>query len=81
MLLENAAFILGWATVINYLLLVLWFVLYLLASDKIYQLHSRWFHFSQQQFSQLHYAGMMAYKLAIFLFLLTPYISLKFVPS
>lgn len=81
MTLENAIFVLGWSTVLNYLVLLLWFIFYASDSDRIYRLHSRWFVMTREQFSQLHYLGMMVYKLAIFLFLLAPYISLKFVPS
>ena len=81
MTLENVTFILGWTTVLNYLALIFWFTLYAVGSDRIYRLHSRWFVMTREQFSQLHYLGMMVYKLAIFLFLLAPYISLKFVPS
>ena len=81
MTLETMTFVLGWTTVLNYLLLTLWFILFAVGRDKIYRLHSLWFTLSQEHFSQLHYFGMMLYKLAIFLFLLAPYISLKFVPS
>lgn len=81
MTLENAIFVLGWSTVLNYLVLLLWFIFYASGSDRIYRLHSRWFVMTREQFSQLHYLGMMVYKLTIFLFLLAPYISLKFVPS
>jgi hypothetical protein len=81
MTLENLTFVLGWATVLNYLVLTLWFTVYVFGNDSIYRLHSRWFILSREQFSQLHYCGMMFYKLAIFLFLLAPYIGLKFVPS
>ena len=81
MTLETMTFVLGWTTVLNYLLLTLWFILFAVGRDKIYRLHSRWFTLSQEHFSQLHYFGMMLYKLAIFLFLLAPYISLIFVPS
>ncbi|WP_417548766.1 DUF6868 family protein [Methylophaga sp.] len=81
MTLETITFVYGWATALNYLVLIMWFMSFALANNKIYQLHSRWFTLSQEHFSQLHYFGMMLYKLAIFLFLLAPYIGLKFVPS
>lgn len=81
MTLESIIFIFGWAALLNYLLLVLWFGIYLFAGDKIFALHSRWFNLDRRQFSCLHYAGMMVYKIAIFLLLLTPYIALQFVPS
>jgi hypothetical protein len=65
-----------WCAVINYGILLVWFLLFLLAHDWMYLLHSRWFHFSVEQFDMLHYAGMSVYKLGIILLNLVPYIAL-----
>lgn len=81
MTLDTITLMLGWAAVLNYLIFIVWFTTFALASNKIYQLHSHWFTLSKAHFTQIHYIGMMLYKLAIFMFLLAPYISLKFVPS
>jgi Family of unknown function (DUF6868) len=56
-----------WCTIINYGILLVWFFALLLAHDWIYQLHSRWFHLSVEQFDMLHYAGISIYKIGILL--------------
>jgi hypothetical protein len=68
-----------WCTVINYGVLLVWFLFFMLAHDWIYQLHGRWFHMSVEQFDALHYAGMALYKVGILLLNLVPYIALRIV--
>ena len=63
---------------INYGILLVWFLFFILAHDWMYLLHSRWFHFSVEQFDMLHYAGMSIFKIGIILFNLVPYIALYF---
>lgn len=70
---------LAWATLINYAVLCAWFLLFIMAHGWIYKLHSRWFRLSEQAFNTVHYAGMGLYKLLIFVFLLVPYVVLRFV--
>ena len=65
-----------WCTVINYWVLVVWFVAFGLAHDWIYQLHARWFRLSLDQFDSMHYMGMAIYKIGILLFNLVPYVAL-----
>jgi hypothetical protein len=62
-----------WCTVINYAILVTWFLLLVLLHDPIQRLHGRWFHFSDSQFNALHYGAMAVYKLGILLFNLVPF--------
>jgi hypothetical protein len=71
--------VLLWCTVINYGVLILWWLCFLFAHDWMYGLHSRWFHLSVEQFDALHYAGMALYKIGILLFNLVPYIALRLV--
>ena len=71
--------VLLWCTVLNYGVLLVWFLFFLLAHDWIYGLHRRWFHLSIDQFDTLHYAGMALYKIGILLFNLVPYIALHMV--
>jgi hypothetical protein len=68
-----------WCAVINYGVLLVWFLFFMLAHDWIYQLHGRWFHLSVEQFDALHYAGMALYKIGILLLNLVPYIALRIV--
>ena len=66
-------------TVINYGVLLVWFLFFMLAHDWIYQLHGKWFHLSVEQFDALHYAGMALYKIGTLLLNLIPYIALRIV--
>lgn len=69
--------LLGWCTVINFTVLSVWFVLWVIAREQIYALHQRWFPaLSKAQFEALHYNGMALFKLAIMLFNLAPYVAL-----
>jgi hypothetical protein len=68
-----------WCTVINYGILLVWFLFFMLAHDGMYGLHGLWFHLSVEQFDALHYGGMALYKIGILLFNLVPYIALRIV--
>ena len=65
-----------WCTVINYGILLVWFLCFTFAHDWLYRMHGRWFHLAREQFDMLHYAGMSIYKLGILLFNLVTYIAL-----
>jgi ABC-type uncharacterized transport system permease subunit len=65
-----------WCTVINYGILLVWFLFFMFARDWIQRLHGRWFRLSGEQFDSLHYAGMSVYKIGILLFNLVPYVAL-----
>ena len=71
--------VLLWCAVINYGVLVVWFLFFMLVHDWVYGLHGRWFHLSVEQFDALHYAGMALYKMGILLFNLVPYIALHII--
>jgi hypothetical protein len=66
-----------WCAAINYGILLVWFLFFVLAHDWIYLFHSRWFHLSIDQFDMLHYAGMSIFKIGILLLNLVPYIALR----
>ena len=65
-----------WCTVINYGVLLLWFLVFVFAHDWIHRMHSRWFHMSHEQLDALHYAGMSMFKIGILLFNLVPFVVL-----
>lgn len=79
MTLETIRSFLGWCTLINYGVLVLWFLFFLFARDWVRKLHSHWFKLPAAHFDAIHYAGMGLYKLGIFLFNLAPYIALHII--
>jgi len=67
---------LAWSTLINYVILIIWFVAFTLAHDWIRELHGRWFRMSPEQFDLAHYFGISIYKIGIMLFNLAPYLAL-----
>lgn len=66
-----------WCAVMNYGILLIWFLFFLLAHDSIYLLHRKWFQISIEEFDMLHYAGMAVFKIGIILLNLVPYIALR----
>jgi hypothetical protein len=74
---ETIQYILGWSTVINYGILLWWFLFFVLAHDWMYRFHGRWFRLSVETFDGLHYGAMAAFKIGILLFNLTPWLVLQ----
>lgn len=70
--LESLRQILIWSLVANYVILLVWFAVLVLAHDGVYRLHTRWFRLSRERFDALHYGGMAAYKIGILLLNLAP---------
>ena len=66
-----------WSALINYGVLLLWFLFFIVAHDWIYLLHGRWFRLSIEQFDMVHYAGMAIYKIGILLLNLVPWLTLQ----
>ena len=71
--------ILGWCTLINFGLLLWWWLFFILAHDWMYRLHSRWFKLGVEQFDAIHYSGMAIFKLVVFVFNAVPYLALLIV--
>jgi hypothetical protein len=65
-----------WCTVINYAVLIVWFVAFGLARDFLYRMHTRWFRLTPEAFDAVHYGGLALYKLGILLFNLVPLLAL-----
>ena len=68
-----------WCAIVNYGVLLLWFLMFVLAHDWMLRLHGRWFHLSTEHFDAIHYMGMAIYKIGILLFNLVPYVALHIV--
>jgi hypothetical protein len=79
MSIEGTRGFLLWCTVINYGILLLWFLVFVFAHDWIQHIHGRWFRLSSDQFDAIHYAGMTIFKIGIILFNLVPLIVLYIV--
>ena len=78
MAIEDLRSVLGWCTLIDYALLLFWFVVFILAHDWLHRLHGRWFSISEEKFDAVHYTLMGVFK-GIFLFNLVPYLSMRIV--
>jgi len=76
MSIEVARNALLWCTVINYALLLVWFLLLALPHEWLYRLWGRWFHLTAEQFDTINFAGIVLYKLGVLLFNLVPYVAL-----
>ncbi|MCW8041176.1 MULTISPECIES: DUF6868 family protein [Acinetobacter] len=61
----------------NYIILMIWFIVFIFAKDWMKQVHGQWFELSDSQFDAIHYGGMAVYKIGILLLNLAPYIALK----
>ena len=68
---------LAWCTVVDYVILLIWFFFFIFAHDFLHRIHSKWFNISREQFDVIHYAGMALFKIGILLFNLTPYLALR----
>ncbi|WP_455756518.1 DUF6868 family protein [Sulfurimonas sp.] len=68
-----------WCFIINYSVLFLWFFMFVMAKDLVYNLHSKWFDIPREKFDGIHYIMLGFYKLFIFLFNLVPYLALRII--
>lgn len=75
--LDTARHILLWCAIINYGVLIVWFLAFRSAHDWLYHVHGRWFRISAEQFDAIHYAAMAIYKIGVLLFNVAPYIALR----
>jgi Family of unknown function (DUF6868) len=78
MTVDTVRSVLLWSGIINYGILIFW-VLVTLGARKMYHRIAGWFGVSAENFDLLNYAGMMFYKLVIFLFFLVPYLAFRIV--
>jgi hypothetical protein len=69
--------VLLWCTVINYGVLLGWFLVFSLARDWMHRFHGRSFRLSPEQFDAIHYAGMATYKIGVLVLNLVPYVALR----
>lgn len=68
-----------WCAIINYGLLVVWFLVFVLMHEWLLRSWGRWFRLSVEQFDFLNLAGMMLLKIFTLVFNLVPFIALLIV--
>lgn len=81
MTVELVTAVLGWCTLINFVLLVWWLLFVVFARDWTYRIHSRWFKMSEESFASIHYTLMGTFKMLVIVFNLVPYLALRIVAS
>jgi len=64
------------STLLNYAVLVAWFLAFVNARAWMRKLHGRWFGLPDATFDAIHYGGMAVYKIGILLFNLVPLLAL-----
>jgi len=68
-----------WCSIINYGLLIVSFLLFVLMHEQLLHSWNKWFRLSVEQFDFLNIAGMMLLKLFTLVFNLVPFIALLIV--
>ena len=68
-----------WCAVVNYVILIIWFVVFVFARERIYKIHGKWYPISSEQFNAINYAGIAFYKILVLVFNLVPYIALRII--
>jgi hypothetical protein len=62
---------------VNWVILLLWWLVIVLARDWMHRLHGRWFRLGPESFDEAHYRGMAYFKVGVILFNFTPYLALR----
>lgn len=58
---------------------LIWFIAFVAAGDRMYLLHTRWFGITREHFELVQYCAMAAAKIFIFIAFLVPYVALRLV--
>ncbi len=79
--LESLRTFLGWCTLINFGLLLWWWLWIALAGDWVYRSHVGFIRIqlARPVFDAVHYAGMSLFKILVILLNVVPYLALRFV--
>ncbi len=68
-----------WCLLLNYSILLVWFLMFWLGHGWMLRLHNAWFRLSNERFDAIHYGCMAVYKVGILLLNLVPYVALRLV--
>lgn len=79
MTLEVIRDVLGWSGVLSLGMLLFWWLFFVLGHDLMYQMHGRWFKLSVETFDTVHYAGIVFFKVCVFVFIIVPYLAMRIV--
>jgi len=70
-----------WCTLINWAMLLFWFLMISFAHDWAYKMHRKFSKITVEEFNLVHYKGGVYFKVIIFVFNLAPYLALCIVTS
>lgn len=77
--LETLRHVLLCCAIVNYAILMAWFLAFVCFHDGIHRLHSRWFRLTPEQFDLVSYTGMALYKIGVLLLNLVPWLALTWI--
>lgn len=77
MTLELLTRFLAWCTLINLVVLVVWFLFLTTGGNWMRRMHGKWFALSDEGFAAVHYKMLAYFKLLWVFFNLTPYLVLR----
>ncbi len=75
--LEALATMLGGAFLINYAIMIIWFLIMLCAPEYFYDLNAKLFPLGRHEVALINYGGMAFMKVINLVFFLSPYLVLK----
>ena len=79
MTLEAIRSMLGWCTLINWAMLLVWFLFIRAGHGWVYGIHGKLFNISVEKFDEINYRAMITYKIAVFVFNFVPYLALRII--
>jgi hypothetical protein len=76
---ETLAKILITSFLLGLAFLLIWFLLYLIGTNWMYEINAKWFDIGKRDFHLINYCGMGFVKLSILVVFFFPYLSLRLV--
>ena len=58
-------------------LLLFWFVILLLAGDRVHDMHGKFYDLTKHEFDVIHYCGIALTKLVVFVVFVIPYVAIR----
>ena len=75
MTLETLTSFLAWCTLINLVILILWWLVLAFGGAWMRSMHRKWFDLSDESFAAVHYRVIAYFKVLWVVFNLTPYLA------
>jgi hypothetical protein len=65
-----------YCSLMNYAILILWFILYMGPLKNLREIKTRWYRVIPEQFDSINFTGIVLYKTTIIFFNIVPYVAL-----